>query len=233
MGFNLQGLLTVDPEPLALYERLLPGGSAWAVPVSGEGLPDAWVLPEPTHIADGLGKTLSLPTDWYDDGADADAAWRAAAGIPAEAAPLSSLDLMDLRFASLFSLAAPAGVVYLGDTTFGGVLDTEYAAVCVAGRLRAASGVEHGKPGDEDSGTAFVLRDGAYAEVSPGSVSPIADCASVLDPRYGGAFLFDGYLPRSIHPDTPQPPGEPYTKPPALDAAVAAEWSRYFPILRD
>ncbi|MGP4029352.1 hypothetical protein [Actinomadura sp. 3N407] len=231
MGFNLQGLLTVDWEALALYERLLPGGSAWAVPVTGEGLPDAWVLPEPTHLADGLGNALALPLDWYDD--DTDAAWQAAAGVPAGAAPLSSLDLMDLRFASLFSLAAPAGVVYLGDTTFGGVLDTEYAAVCVAGRLRAASGIEHGKPGDEESGTAFALRDGAYATVPTGSVSPIADCTAVLDPRYRGAFLFDGYLPRSIHPDTPKPPGEPYPEPLTLDAVVVAEWSHYFPILRD
>ncbi|TDD83616.1 hypothetical protein E1293_14450 [Actinomadura darangshiensis] len=230
MGFNLQGLLTVDPEALALYERLLPGGSAWAVPVTGEGLPDAWVLPEPTHLADGLGNALTLPPDWYDDGADA--AWRAAAGAPDASAPLPSLDLTDMRFASLFSLAAPAGVVYMGDTTFGGTLDTEYAAVCVDGRLRAASGIEHGKPGDEDPGSAFVLRDGSYATVPPDSVSPIADCAAVLDPRYRGSFLFDGYLPRSLHPDTPQPPGEPYPKPLILDEAVLAEWSRYFPILR-
>ena len=230
MGFNLQGLLTVDREALALYERLLPGGSAWAVPATGEGLPDAWVLPEPTHLADGLGNALSLPADWYDEGADAD--WRAAAGVPAEAAPRASLDLTDQRFASLFSLAAPAGVVYLGDTTFGGMLDTEYALVCVAGRLRAAAGIEHGHLGDSDSATAFVLRDGAYAPVEPGSVSPIADCAAVLDPRFRGAFLFDGYLPRSAHPRTPEAPGEPHKEPPALDEAVVAEWARYFPILR-
>ncbi|TDC84771.1 hypothetical protein [Actinomadura sp. 7K507] len=231
MGFNLQGLLTVDREALALYERLLPGGSAWVVPVTGEGLPDAWVLPEPTHLADGLGDALALPADWFDEEADAD--WQAAAGVPDRPAPLSSLDLTDLRFASLFSLAAPAGVVYLGNTTFGGVLDTEYAAVCVAGRLRAASGIDHGEPGDKDSGTAFVLRDGAYAAVPHGSVSPIADCAALLDPRYRGAFLFDGYLPRSIRPDTPQPPGEAHPEPPKLDDDVVAEWSRFFPFLRD
>ena len=230
MGFNLQGLLTVDREALALYEKLLPGGAAWAVAVSGEGLPDAWVLPEPMHLIDGLGDAPALSADWFDE--DADAAWRAAAGVPDAPAPLSSLDLTDLRFASLFSLAAPAGVVYLGDTTFGGVLDTEYAAVCVAGRLRAASGIDHGKPGREDSGTAFVLRDGAYAEVPPSSVSPIADCAAVLDARYRGAFLFDGYLPRSIRPNAAPPPGEAHPEPPKLDDAVVAEWSRFFPFLR-
>ncbi|TDC50340.1 hypothetical protein E1281_22090 [Actinomadura sp. KC345] len=230
MGFNLQGLLTVDVEALALYERLLPGGSAWAVPVSGEGLPDAWVLPEPMHLTDGLGDAVALPGDWFDDAADAD--WQAAAGVPGDTAPLSSLDLTDLRFASLFSLAAPAGVVYLGDTTFGGVLDTEYAAVCVAGRLRAASGIDHGKPGREDSGTAFVLRDGAYTAVPSDSVSPIADCAAVLDPRYRGAFLFDGYLPRSIRPNASRPPREAHAEPPKMDDAVVAEWSRFFPFLR-
>ncbi|MFD0856862.1 hypothetical protein ACFQ07_31810, partial [Actinomadura adrarensis] len=157
---------------------------------------------------------------------------RKAAGVPGEDAPLSSLDMTDLRFASLFSLAAPAGVVYLGDTTFGGVLDTEYAVVCVNGRLRAASGIDHGNPREEGSGTAFTLRDGAYGQVPLDSVSPIADCAAVLDPRYRESFLFDGYLPRSIHPNTPEPPGEPCPDALTLDDAVVTEWSPYFPILR-
>lgn len=240
MGFRLHGLLTVDRGAIALYERLIPGGSAWVVPVTGDGLPDAWVLPEPAHVDDGLGNAATMAAGWFAD--EADAAWRAAAGVPAGDAPVDALDVVDLRLASLLSLAAPAGVVYLADSTFGGVLDLEYAAAFQAGVLRAAAGIRHGSPAKDgatqdgataqDVGLAFELRDGAYAEVKPAEISPIADCAAVLDQRFRGASLFDGYLPRSVYPDTPNPPGTVTADAPALDAAVVEAWGAYFPLLR-
>lgn len=229
MGFHLHGLLTVDREAIALYERLIPGGSAWAVPTAGEGLPSAWVLPEPVHLDEGLGNTATMAENWFDD--EADAAWRASADVPAEDAPLDALDVIDLRLASLLSLAAPSGVVYLGDSTFGGVLDVEYAAAFRAGRLRAAAGINHGHP-DRDDGLAFELRDGVYVQVKPEEVSPIADCAAMLDARFGGASLFEGYLPRSVYPKTLEPPGEVITDTPAVQPEVVEAWSAYFPLLR-
>lgn len=229
MGFRLHGLLTVDRSAIALYERLIPGGSAWVVPVSGEGLPDAWVLPEPAHLDDGLGATATMASNWFSD--ETDAAWRTAAGVPAEDAPVDALDVVDLRLASLLSLAAPSGVVYLGDSTFGGVLDLEYAAAFKAGVLRAAAGIRHGHP-EKDDGLAFELRDGAYAQVKPAEISPIADCAAVLSQRFRGASLFDGYLPRSVYPTSPNPPATVTSDAFAADAATVEAWGPYFPLLR-
>ncbi|WP_123666465.1 hypothetical protein [Actinocorallia herbida] len=219
MGFHLDCLLTVDRAAVALFEQLVPGGREWVVPVRGEGLPDGWVMPHPLLL-----EGLDVAEDWALDAAVGE--WRREAGVPAGPDPLDAFDDTDLRCASLLSLAAPAGVVYLKDETFGGVLFHEHAAVFTGGRLRAAYGIDFGDR--HRRSRAFELRDGAYAEANPGEILPVTRCASILDPRFREVSLFDGYLPRNSPPPFPQPADVETL---ALDPATTRKWSPYFPFL--
>ncbi|GAB2855420.1 hypothetical protein GCM10022221_63680 [Actinocorallia aurea] len=63
---------------------------------------------------------LDVVEDWAADAALGE--WRRRAGVPAAPDPLEAFDDTGLRFTSLLGLAAPAGVVYLRDETFGGTL---------------------------------------------------------------------------------------------------------------
>ncbi|MEE6263842.1 hypothetical protein [Plantactinospora sonchi] len=227
MGFDLDCYFAVDDEVLPLYERLVPGGSRWVVPVSGHGLPAGWILPDPWYLHDVVGGKHALAEGWTRD--DGLPGWRAAAGVPAQPDPLDLLDDGSLQVASLLSLAAPAGVLVLGDHTFGGTLIDEYAAALVRGRLRAAAGIDHRVRGGEPGG--FVLRDGRYQQTDPATLSPVADCAAVLDRRFAGASLFDGYLPRDALSQLYAEPRPTVSAIPGLDPATVSDWIPHFPIL--
>lgn len=228
MGFELSCFFAVDSEVLPLYERLIPGGSAWVVPTHDDGLPDGWVLPVPWDLELTLDGAVKETEQWVES--TAIDAWRLAAGIPGEPDPLNALDHSILRCASLLSLATPHGVVYIDDRTFGGVLINEYAAVCVAGRLHAAYGIDFGDPHLDDA-RAFELRDGRYHDTDADELEPVADCAAILDQRFSDAFLFDGYLPRDAFSQTFSDPGPRVTAQPTLDPGLVNAWAPYFPIL--
>ncbi|MBA9002106.1 MULTISPECIES: hypothetical protein [Thermomonospora] len=217
MGFDLYGVLTLDEGVLGLFERVIPGGSRYALPVGGSGWPDGWVLPVPWELEYGTGGRPAMVPDALEP-ADEDV-WRAAAGVPAGADPLDAFDEIDFALVSLLSLAAP--VVLIDDSTFGGVLGHEHAVLGVNGRIEAAYGV------DFLGGRAFVLEAGGYREADPAEVAPAAQCAERLDDRLRGRFLFDGYLPRSPNREGP-PSRAPWSGPtPEVDPA----WRRHFPVL--
>lgn len=226
VGFHLDCVLTFDRSVLALYDRVVEGGSAWATPVEGPGLPSGWVLPMPWALEYELGNRIRAVAELLDP-ATADA-WRLAAGIPADADPLDAFDDTDFHVASLLSLAAPpdSGVVCLSDETFGGVLFHENAAAFIAGQLRAACGIRFGDRRRGEPDRAFELHDGTYREADPAAVSPVADCAAVIDERFRGAFLFDGYLPRDAipHDERMPAPAQPL-------GPVTGDWATFFPIL--
>jgi hypothetical protein len=222
MGFSLYCLFAVDSEVLPLYERLISGGSQWAIPTSGGELPAGWVLPRPWELMATLNDEVRLAEQWADP--NTLSAWRPAAGVPEQPDPLGAFDDSDLQVASLLSLAAPAGVVYIDDQTAGGIVGNEYAAVFVAGRMRAAYGIDFG-----NDRRAFELRDGRYQIADPAAVNPVSDCAAILDQRFNGARLFNGYLPRDAEPDSA--PRQSVTGPVSLDARAATGWASYFPIL--
>ncbi|WP_017592848.1 hypothetical protein [Nocardiopsis potens] len=217
MGFDLSCVLTLDSDVPALFDVVIPGGSGHALRVGGPGWPRGWVLPSPWELEYGTGGALAVAQgalDVADPGA-----WRAAAGIPAAPDPLDAFDETDLRLASLLSLAAP--VVLIEDSTFGGALSHEYAALCAGGVLRAACGV------DFPNGRAFVLEAGAYREAPPAEVSPISDCARLLDRSFGTRSLLNGYLPREAHREG-APCREAWTEP---APSPAPEWRWHFPVL--
>lgn len=222
MGFTLRGFLTTEPAALTLYESVLPA-RAWAVRTEGAGLPPAWLLPTPYEL--GL-EPENLAADWFapDHGPE----WARLAGIPDGPPPLWAFEQENLQLASLLSLAADAGVALIDDETFGGIIDHEYAAVFVAGRLRAAAGF--GRDYADDSLIrGFSLHGPAWHEVESGPLTPIADCAAVIDPAFGGAFLFDGYLPRKLDSEDPdEAPALSLT----IEPGLVRDWAPYFPILR-
>ncbi|GAA4627538.1 hypothetical protein GCM10023196_040140 [Actinoallomurus vinaceus] len=228
MGFDLNCYLTIDARVLPLYDRVIPGGAAYAIPARGRGLPAGWVLPVPWRLEYALDNAVTMVEDVIETGAVDE--WRATAGVPRTPDPLDAFDDLDLQLTSLLSLASASGVMVINDRTFGGLRINEYAAVCVAGRLRAAYGIDYGDA-DRSPGRAFELRDGAYRPVDSAQVDPVAQCAAVLDPRFTGAFLFDGYLPREAEPTAPR--RRPYEAggSPAIRRDLAHEWAAYFPVL--
>lgn len=229
MGFDLAGYLTLELEVLALAERISQGGSCYAVPVTGSGLPDGWFLPAPWRLEMEFEEQQAMvEEDRLLEPAAVDA-WRAAAGIPVEGDPLGALTELELAVGSLLSLGSTAGVVYLEDLTHAGIVAHEYAATFVGGRLAAAAGSDI--LSGRDSAHAFVLRDGAYQAVRPAEVNPVSHCAGLLDERYAAGFLFDGYLPRGTVDHRAPGPG-PDELPALRPHPDAAEWARYFPLLR-
>ncbi|OEV05050.1 hypothetical protein [Streptomyces oceani] len=218
MGFDLNCVLTLHDDVLPLYDLLVPGGSGHALRTSGPGLPDAWALPNPWELECGTDGAYALRPGALAP-ADLDA-WRADARIPEEPDPLDAFDTDDLLLGSLLSLGAP--VLLLNDRTFGGVLGHEYAALLAGGELLAAHGVDFGKR------TAFALEDsGGYRTTDPATAAPTTRCAELLDDRFRGRFLFDGYLPRAAHRE-----GDPCRaahEGPQPD--VDPSWARHFPPL--
>ena len=234
MGFDLDGLFAVDEGVLALFDRVIPGGARFALRTRRAGgrggLPEGLLLPWPDTIGHALDGALREAAGWT--APEHEDEWRAAAGLPENDAFEDTFPARELRLVSLLSLAAPAGVVMVDDRTFGGFLVQEFAAVCVAGRLRAAEAIEHG--GVREDGTrARALVDGRYETVAPGTVDPVARCAAVLHPAFTGAFLFDGYLPRDAYGALEGGRGpRPRPLPPLrVDERLRAEWSRFFPVL--
>ncbi|MBB2909662.1 hypothetical protein FHS43_000908 [Streptosporangium becharense] len=228
MGFQLSCYFTLDAGVLPLFERVIPGGSRFVIPVGGDGLPAGWVLPTPWRLEYDLGGTPAMAGDVVDDAAVD--AWRKAAGVPGTPDPLDAFDDLDLQLASLLSLAAPSGVVVIDDDTFGGLRFNEYAAVCVSGRLRAAGGIDFAD-GGRGAGRAFELRDGAYHPVTPAEADPVTRCAAVLDRRFAGVSLFEGYLPRNAEPGFHRDRLPPADGPLRLPPGTVEEWGPYFPLL--
>lgn len=170
MGFQLDGLFVIDDAVLPLFDRVIPGGARLALRTRQRGMPPGWMLPWPCwieHLGDGTVKEVE---GWA--AKEHEEEWRSAAGMPADPVFEDAFAADDVRLASLLSLAAPAGVVMVDDQTVGGVLVREYAAVCVAGRLRASSGIDHGTPGRDDA-TAYRLTEGRYDSVDPATVDPV------------------------------------------------------------
>jgi hypothetical protein len=219
VGFDLNCVFSLDDSVLALFDRVAPGGSGHALRTGGGGLPEGWVLPTPWELEYGTGGETAMSPGALDV-VEFDA-WRAAAGIPGEQDPLGAFDDTDLRLGSLLSLAAP--VVLVSDSTFGGVLGHEYAALWLGGELIAASGVDY------LHNTAFSLDGGTYRAVDPATVDPTTQCAQLLDSRFSGRSLYDGYLPREAHREG-APCREAWSGPePRIDSA----WRRHFPVLRN
>ncbi|RAY11206.1 hypothetical protein DPM19_31085 [Actinomadura craniellae] len=226
MGFHLDGLFTIDGAVLTLYDRVVPGAARLAVRARGQGLPPGWVLPWPDMIQWlGDGTVQEVPVWFAAERADE---WRAACGAPGDPAFEDVFHDDTVRLASLLSLATPAGVVIVDDHTFGGVLDREFAAAFVRGRLVAASGIDHfGK-------RAYSLDRGRFEIVESRSVDPVASCAAVLDQAFSGAFLFDGYLPRSPYGTLEGRPAEPDAgahHPLRVPNRLRDGWVRFFPVL--
>jgi hypothetical protein len=217
VGFDLRCVFSLDTSVFALFDKVIPGGSGYALETHGVGLPDGWVLPVPWELEYGVGGELGMAEEMLRP-ADL-TAWRGAAGVPDEPDPLDAFDDTDLRLGSLLSLAAPAMLV--NDVTVGGVLGWEYAALFVGGRLLAAYGI------DFPEKAAFELDSGTYRAVDPAGVAPTTRCAELLDTRFRGRFLFDGYLPREAKrygsPHRPAWSGPA----PRIDPA----WRRLFPLL--
>ena len=215
VGFDLNCVFTLDTTVFALFDRVIPGGSGYALATGGGGWPDGWVLPAPWELEFGTDGERAMDTGVLEP--PDPGAWRAMAGIPEEPVPFNAFVPTDFQLGALLSLAAP--VVLIDDDTFGGVLCHEYAACFEKGELAAAYGI------DFLDHTAFELDAGAYRAVEPGDVSPATQCLERLDARFAGRFLFDGYLPRDAHRDGP-PCREAWTGPaPSLDPA----WRRHFP----
>ncbi|MFG3259612.1 hypothetical protein [Streptomyces sp. NPDC048172] len=223
MGFHLNCVLALEDSVLPLYDRVIPGGSAYVLRTGdsgGSALPEGWVLPAPWELENATANRV-VP-DHKGLTPPAPDAWRAAAGVPADLGPLDALDAFDdtdFLLGSFLSLAAP--VVVLSDSTFGGALFHEHAAAFRAGGLVAACGVDH------DEGRAFRLEDGIFHAVAPASVDPVAECAGHLHEGLRGAGLFSGYLPRTANHE-----GRPYREVcsgplPHVDPA----WRRHFPVL--
>lgn len=191
VGFDLECVFTLDSAVLALYERVIPGGSGHALRTGGQGWPDGWVLPAPWELEHGVGGTLRMDPAVLEPANPRD--WKAAAGVPDEPDPLEAFEELDLRLGSFPSLAP--GVI--SDHTSGGVLAWEYAALWANGELLAAAGV------DPDADSAFELDAGDYRPAKPASTTPTDTCAVLLDERFRWRSLFDGYLPREAHREGP------------------------------
>ncbi|MBO8191777.1 hypothetical protein ITI46_08800 [Streptomyces oryzae] len=215
MGFDLAGVFTLDAEVFALFDVVIPGGSGHALQTRGSGLPDGWLLPDPWELEYGTGGRLAVDEAALQP-ADPDA-WRVAAAVPGEADPLDAFDASDHRLGSFLSLAAP--VLLVSDSTFGGVLGHEHAALFVNGELLTARGVDH------HARVAFRWEDGAFSTVRHGGISPVAECAAVLDGRFRGRCLFDGYLPREAHREGSACRQAWSGTAPRVDAV----WHRHFP----
>ncbi|MGP3974134.1 hypothetical protein ACTWQF_08815 [Streptomyces sp. 8N114] len=217
MGFDLNCVFTLDANVFSLFDTVIPGGSGHALRTCGPGLPDGWVLPDPWELEYGVDGQLTASPSALEP-ADL-GAWRAAAAIPSEADPLDAFDETDFRLGSFLSLAAP--VLLISDSTFGGVLGHEHAALLVNGRLIAACGVNY------IAKAAFRLDDGIYNTVPPEEIAPVTQCAAALDIRFSGRCLFDGYLPREAHRE-----GDPCRKTWSTAAPrIADGWHRHFPFL--
>jgi hypothetical protein len=217
MGFDLNCVFTLDAEVFTLFDTVIPGGSGHALRTRAPGLPDGWVLPDPWELEYGTDGQLTVAASVLEPAEPS--AWRAAAAVPSEADPLEAFTETDFRLGSFLSLAAPA--LLISDSTFGGVLGHEYAALFVDGRLTAACGVDH------IAGTAFRLDDDVHRTASPEAVAPVAQCAAALDIRFDGRCLFEGYLPREAHRE-----GAPCRKTwPVAAPRTAGAWHRHFPSL--
>lgn len=217
MGFDLSCVLTLDSAVFALFDTVIPGGSGHALRTRGPGLPEGWVLPDPWELEDGVDGRLAVDSFALEP-ADP-SAWRVAAGVPSDSDPLEAFDELDFRLGSFLSLAEP--VLLISDSTFGGVLGHEHAALFVGGELIAAYGVNF------LAETAFELAAGAFHSVPPGSVAPVVQCAEVMDGRFRGRSLFRGYLPREAHRV-----GGPCREPgPSVPPPIASAWRRHFPVL--
>jgi len=189
MGFDLTGVFTLETEVFALFDMVIPGGSGHVLRTRGSGLPDGWLLPDPWELEYGTDGRLAVNESALSP-ADPDA-WRVAAAVPGEADPLDAFDASDYRLGSFLSLAAP--VLLVSDSTFGGVLSHEHAALFVNGELLTARGVNH------HARVGFRWDDGSFSTMPHEEVSPVTECATVLDGRFRGRCLFDGYLPREAH----------------------------------
>ncbi|MGI5347397.1 hypothetical protein ACQEU8_04295 [Streptomyces sp. CA-250714] len=217
MGFDLAGVFTLDADVFALFDVVIPGGSGHALRTRGNGLPDGWVLPDPWQLAYGTNGRLAVnesalkPAD--------PGAWRVAAAVPGEPDPLDAFDASDYHLGSFLSLAAP--VLLVSDSTFGGVLGHEHAALFMNGELLTARGVDY------LARAAFRWDDGAFSAVPHEGISPVTECATVIDGRFRERCLFEGYLPREAH-------REGSACRPAWSGAaprVDATWRRHFPAL--
>jgi len=218
VGSDLVCYLAIDDAVLPLYERVVEGGSRYAIRASAEGLPSGWILPAPWRLEYEFPGEVSFDESPFPERLTA--AWRVAAGVPDVPDPLDAFDDLDLQVASLLSLAAPSGIVFVSDSSFGDRHFHEYAAVCVRGRLVDAVAVDGGK--------AVELRDGRYRPASP-SLSPIPRCASVLHGSFASSPDLDAYFPNTAEPHgARRPPAvdRPHVRPGDLDA-----WAQVFPLL--
>jgi hypothetical protein len=216
MGFDLRCVFTVDADVFALFDKVIPGGSGYALRTGGKRWPDGWVLPVPWELEDGLdGKLAMVPGALEPTNPDA---WRAAAGIPGEPDPLGAFDDPDLQLGSLLSLAAP--VVVIDDSSFGGILGHEFAALFVDGELLTAYGVDY------LGNRAFELNAGTYHAVDAATVEPTTQCAELIDSRFSGRLLYGGYLPREARRDG-SPCRETGSDP---VPSISAAWREHFQV---
>ncbi len=219
MGSDLVCYLALDDEVLPLYERMVEGGSRYALRADADGLPPGWILPAPWRLAYDMPRSVVF-TEPVPRALDA--AWHTAAGAPEDTDPLGAFTGLELQVASLLSLAAPSGIVYIEDCSFGDHHFHEYAAFCAEGRLVAASGIGRGR--------SFEFRDGRYQDASR-AISPIAHCAGFLHSAFTAAEDHGDYLPGTAEPLPGRPVQPAATRPPRLDPRDLAAWAPVFPLL--
>lgn len=181
MGFELDGYLVFDPAALSVYSSVVKTSFCPAYPAREEGIPSGWVV---SSIADVLDES-ETDTAWIER-LDHEG-WARLTKTPLEHFEHGDFYLEDVALAALMSVAASGPVVYVTDSTHGGVFIHERAMAFHRGTFQALASQEM-----NCDGYAY-LADGSRPDLQ----SPIADVTGTIDPRFLGKFLFDGYLPRS------------------------------------
>lgn len=198
MDIDLHCYLVFSPNALVYYGYVVPGGSAFSIPVQQDGLPRGWVLP---RLVDLKSRNIRVDMGWYNTvGAKT---WQRVAAVPEETGD-GVYALEDHVIGALLSRGGAPGVMML-HVQQRGEMAQKHAAVYRNGRLVAAAG------SDTLSGLAYKLDKSRYVqESSLLSSSPTEYCSMFLDQRFAGVGLHGSYLPRECIT--------------AIDEAIADGW---------
>lgn len=216
MGFSIEGVWVFRDNAVSLYDRVIvPGGGRFATPCEQQGLPSGWMLPLPRVIDHRLPEA----SGWA--AARTEAEWREKLGAPPAEDPLDAFSIEEYQLAALLSLAGGSAILVLDDT-HAGIIAHEHAAAFQRGRFVGAAG-------DELRAPSYVWHEGAYRHGISIKETPAAYCGALVDARFRGAFLYDGYFPRSVDQGSYRQLPDSWRGAPPIDPLVAMNWLDWFP----
>lgn len=184
MGFELDGYLVFDPAAVNLYSSVVRTSFCPAYLAAGDGLPSGWVLPS---LSDTEHESCDADIAWIERLDHR--GWASLTGAPLDHIEQGDFYLEDVALAALMSVVASGPVVYVTDSTHGGVFIHERAMAFHRGAFQALASQEMNREGYS------YWANGSRPDIP----DPIASVTATVDPRFTDKFLFDGYLPRSTY----------------------------------